>query len=177
MVFKLIFTSYYRPLLRYAMKFVIDIDAAEDIVQQTFLSIWEKGKTHSIDSSYKSYLFRSVHNACINHLKQDVRRKDYIKAFLLEVNRTYHVNGLTSLMDVELADEIENAVSDLPASCQHIFRLSRFDGLKNREIAMQLSISIRTVETQIYRAMKYLRERLKEYAPVIPVWLFFFKLL
>ena len=92
--FKLIFTAYYKTLLRYAMKFVMDFDSAENIVQQTFLYIWERRKTGQIDYALKSYLFRAVHNACINHLKQDNRKKDYIKAFLLEVNRDYNVGAL-----------------------------------------------------------------------------------
>ena len=75
--FHKIFESNYKHLVRYAMKFVMDLDAAEDIIQQTFLYIWERRKQINIGQSLKSYLFRSVHNACINYLKQD-------KAFPIE---------------------------------------------------------------------------------------------
>jgi len=175
--FHKIFGSNYKHLVRYAMKFVMDLDAAEDIIQQTFLYLWEKRNALNIGQSLKSYLFRSVHNACINYLKQDQRKDEHIRSFLLDVNRNYNETGLTYVLDHELKDEIEKAVNDLPETCQYIFRLSRYDGMKNKEIANQMSISIRTVETQIYRALKVMKERLKEYSPATTILIFFLNLL
>lgn len=172
--FHFIFNKNYKQLVRYAMKFVIDLEAAEDIIQQTFLYVWEKRKTLNIGQSLKSYLFRSVHNACINHLKRDKNKKEHIKSFLLEFNNDFNETGLSYVLDHELQNEIENAINELPESCQYIFRLSRFDGLKNREIANQMSISIRTVETQIYRALKFMKARLNVYtSPMASVLIFF----
>jgi RNA polymerase sigma-70 factor (ECF subfamily) len=172
--FRQIFERNYKPLVKYARRFVMDIDAAEDITQQTFLYIWEKRRTINIGQALKSYLFRAVHNACINHLKRENRMEEYTKSFILDTNDQYNETGFNYTVQNEIKHELESAIDSLPENCKNIFKLSRFKGLKNREIALELSISIRTVETQIYRALKILKERLSEHLVVSSLLLLFF---
>ena len=165
-VFEQIFLEHYRNLVLYANKFVMDADAARDLVQDVFVYLWEKRQNLHIDKSLSSYLFRAVRNAAINYLKRSSCKEDYIKQFLLSINGAEPVspsgdNAYERVVHNELAEKIESVVASLPEQCRNIFRMSRFRGMKNREIAEIYSISIRTVETQIYRALKVLNENLE----------------
>jgi len=174
--FRIIFEMNYKPLVKYARRFVIDIDTAEDITQQTFLYIWEKRRAVNIGQSLKSYLFRAVHNACINYLKRENLMAEYTKSFILEVNGQFNETGFDYTVQNEIKYELESAIDSLPENCKNIFKLSRYNGLKNREIASELSISKRTVETQIYRALKILKERMSEHLVASFILLFFYHL-
>ena len=174
--FRRIFEMNYKPLVKYARRFVMDIDTAEDITQQTFLYIWEKRRTVNIGQSLKSYLFRAVHNACINYLKRENLMAEYTKSFILEMNGQFNETGFDYTVQNEIKYELESAIDSLPENCKNIFKLSRYNGLKNREIASELSISIRSVETQIYRALKILKEKMSEHLVASFILLFFFHL-
>ncbi len=171
--FKQIFDEHYRNLVLYANKFVMDSDAACDLVQDVFVYLWEKRQNINIDRSLSSWLFRAVRNASINYLKKSAYKEDYIRQFLFSVNDAGLTsspgdNALERVIHNELAEKIEAVIASLPEQCRNIFRMSRFRGMKNREIAEIYSISVRTVETQIYRALKVLKNSLKPHL-CIPV--------
>ena len=111
-----------------------------------------------ITTSLKSYLFQSVRNRCMNHIKrlQVERRHHHQIASDQESFEDLHAK----IAETELEHRIFQIVSEMPPKCQEIFRMSRVNGIKNKEIADQLNISIRTVETQISNALKALREKL-----------------
>jgi RNA polymerase sigma-70 factor (ECF subfamily) len=166
--FQFLFDDNYKGLVSYARKFMPDSDIARDIVQDVFAYIWEKRSTLLISRSFKSYLYRAVHNACINYLKKEENKGNYIKEFLLKVHANAEADhddrdAHKAFIEKDLNEKIHDAIDDLPEQCRNIFKLSRFKGLRNKEIADIYSISTRTVETQIYRAMKVMRERLKQY--------------
>jgi len=165
--FEQIFFRYNSGMTAYAMKFVGDMETARDLVQDVFFYIWEKRDVLNIDRSIKSYLFRSVHNACINFLKKEEHKKVYGRNLFLKFFEKWPGNNSDDayqlLLAKDLGCEIDSIVDELPEQCRNIFKLSRFKGLKNREIAEIYSISIRTVETQIYRALKKLRAGLSHY--------------
>lgn len=165
--FEYIFFQYNLGMTAYAMKFVGDVETARDLVQDVFFYIWEKRKSLNIDRSIKSYLFRSVHNACINFLKKEEHKKVYGRDLILKFFEKWPGDNSDDayqlLLAKDLSSEIDSIVEELPEQCRAIFRLSRFKGLKNREIAEIHSISIRTVETQIYRALKKLKSGLSHY--------------
>jgi len=176
--FRKIFDTYYKPLVIYAKKFVLDTEEAEDQVQKVLLYIWDKRGSIKIGVSLKSYLFRSVHNACLNQLKREDLKNEYARDFLLNLSSketlfSYSLNGLDYVIQNDLTSAIDQSLESLPENCKKIFRLSRIDGLKNKEIASTLSISVRTVETQIYRALKIIRANLKEH---LVTSIFFFML-
>lgn len=167
-IYEDLFNHHYKSLVLYAKKFVMETEIARDLVQDVFIYLWAKRQTINIDKSITSYLFRSVRNACINYLKRESYKESYINHFLININNgnTQHVlsEDVHELAVVnDLSAKIEVIVEGLPEQCRNIFRMSRFRGLKNREIAEIYSISTRTVETQIYRALKVLKENLQPY--------------
>ena len=159
-------------MVAYARKFVIDFDVARDIVQEVFFYIWEKRENLNIDLSVKSYLFRATRNASLNHLKRDEYKNNYAASLLAKLNATSEVpsnyeNGYQFLLEKELSAEIGKIVNSLPVQCRTIFELSRYKGLKNKEIAESQGVSVRTVETQIYRALKVLRSNLSHHLSIL----------
>lgn len=177
-VFQFLYDTHYRGLVSYARRFLPDSDIARDIVQDVYAYIWEKRKILLISRSFQSYLYRAVHNASINYLKREEHRGNYVKEFLLNVHaksETDHEerDGYKALLEKDLNEKIYAVIDELPEQCRNIFKLSRFKGLKNKEIAEVYSISTRTVETQIYRAMKVLRERLGQFMAMLIMGLWF----
>lgn len=167
-VYEQLFLDHYKNLVLYAKKFVIDTDTSRDLVQDVFVYLWDKREKLTIDKSLSSYLFRAVHNACINYLKRESTKENYIKQFLINLNEgSYNTSASEDAYELvvhkDLSERVERIVESLPEQCRNIFRMSRFRGMKNKEIAEIYSISPRTVETQIYRALKVLKENLKPY--------------
>ncbi|MCE6990343.1 RNA polymerase sigma-70 factor [Dyadobacter sp. CY323] len=171
--FEQTFRLYYPRLCNYACSLLKDEEESEEVVQTVFLTIWEKRADLEITLSLKSYLYRAVHNHCLNRFKHaSVREvhREHTLHFTSEsyesVTETIHAN--------ELEERIEKAVRSLPEQCQKAFRLSRFEELKYQEIADQLGISIKTVENQIGKALKLLRIELADYLPgmIWPIYFF-----
>ncbi len=159
--FEMIFRRYYKALVRYANTIVKDMDEAEDIVQQVFINLWEKAGVMEVQVSLRSVLYRSVHNAALNRLKKQVVHSGYVKEMMGQemavAEITYHK---------ELQQQISEALDQLPEQCARIFKMSRFDNLKYKEIAEALNLSVKTVENQMGKALKIMREELKHYLPV-----------
>lgn len=159
-VFEEVFTSHYPSLLLLARKILLDTTAAEDIVHHIFLQLWEKKDALQIRDSLSAYLSTSVRNACLNHLKHVKVKEEYEASFLRKVSDPVLSDTPSALLiEKEQVKEIKTWIDELPEKCGRVFRLSRFHSMSNKEIALLLNISVRTVENQIYRAMKILRER------------------
>lgn len=160
--FNLLFQRLYMQLYIYCRKFIPDPEEAKDILQNVFLHFWERRGELCIDTSLRAYLFRTVHNECLNFIRS-TRQTDLLggeETIALydcfdRPDETLNVN--------EMERHLKNSIDSLPEQCRVIFRLSRFDGLSVREIAGKLDLSPRTVETQIYRALKMLKKDMKEY--------------
>ena len=161
----MLFKSHYKNLCSYAYLFVKDADSAEDMVQEVFYKLWKNKEKLKIDSSIKSYLFRSVRNACMNfleHMKVRDGYREFSEANNQRGNSTYD-HAIVN----ELERKIKETIDKLPPE-------RRNEGLKYREIAEELDISVKTVENQMYQALSFLRENLKEYLPFI-LMLFFLR--
>lgn len=171
--FEYIFKTYFGFLLNYSKHILKDADAAEEIVESTFLNFWENRTTIKLDTSLKSYLFKSVYNNCLNHLKHLQVKDRYVLYFKHHVATDETGNIISAdypvsqLIEKELAELIDQGIQHLPTQCREIFIMSRYQNLKNEEIAQKLNISINTVRTQISRALAKLRENLKDYLPII----------
>lgn len=159
--FKLLFGEYYGPLCKYAFTLVTDHDAAEDIVQEVFVRIWEKHSAIIQSPQVRAYLYRAVRNTCFNHLGAQKKKP------------------VSSLSDTDLAEEdsigwsveeepdeedipnyrelLRKGIDQLPEKCKEIFLLSRSGHLSNQEIADNLGISVKTVNNQTWKAMKLLK--------------------
>lgn len=162
--FEALFKQYYAPLVAYACKFVSDVDIAREIVQDFFVRFYEKRQTLTIDTSVKSYLFRSVYNCSINHINQKNIQDKHLRN--IDMERTEEENLENEIYTAELQHRISKVINNLPAKCQRIFKMNRLEGIKNEEIAAQLHLSKRTVETQISKALKILRQKLSDYMPL-----------
>lgn len=165
--FERIFRSHYGPLCAFAMGYLKDRDATEEAVQQVFYIVWERRESINITTSFKAYLYQAVRNHCLNALKHE-QVKASAHGELLREDEPEEENNLES---IELRERIDQAISELPTERQKIFRMSRFEELKYKEIAEKLQISVKTVENQMGKALKHLRESLSELMPLL-LWLF-----
>lgn len=160
--FEKLFRSNYTRLCIYAESLLHDRELVEDLVQGVFCELWEKREKLEIHDSLNAYLYRAVYNAALNLLKHEKVKLSFVEF----VNRhtIREENNTEYFFDREeqgyLLDELNRAINTLPDQCREIFLLSRFAGKKSMDIANSLNISVRTVETQLYRAMKHLRSEL-----------------
>jgi RNA polymerase sigma-70 factor, ECF subfamily len=168
--FEMLFKTYYQPLCNYAYTFVQDKDEAEEIVQTTFLAVWEKKEVLEIRTTIKPYLYAMVRNACLNVIKHEKIKQQHAEVELALGERSVESVART-VMASELEKRIHQAMETLPEQCRLVFKLSRFEELKYAEIADQLSISIKTVENHMGKALKIMREQLRDYLPLLIVLL------
>lgn len=166
--FEMLFRTYYQPLCHYAYSFLQDKEGAEEIVQSTFLMVWEKRDTLAIRTSVKPYLYAMVRNACLNVLKHEKIKQKHAGEELAVADRS--CDSVSQIVaSNELEYKIKAALEALPDQCRMVFKLSRFEELKYAEIAEQLNISVKTVENHMGKALKIMREQLKDYLPLIIV--------
>jgi RNA polymerase sigma-70 factor, ECF subfamily len=164
--FEMLFRTYYQPLCNYAYTFVQDHDNAEEIVQSTFLQVWEKREVLEIRTGVKPYLYAMVRNACLNVIKHEKVKQQHAAMELATGERSVESVSRT-VMASELEARIYRAMEALPEQCRLVFKLSRFEELKYTEIAEQLGISIKTVENHMGKALRIMREQLKDYLPIL----------
>lgn len=168
--FEMVFRTFYQPLCNYAYTYVQDRDAAEEIVQSTFLNVWEKGDDLVIHTAIKPYLYAMVRNACLNMIKHEKIKQQHADLELAVADRSTE-SVAHAVLASELEEKISLAMNKLPQQCRVVFKLSRFEELKYSEIAAQLDISIKTVENQMGKALRIMREELKDYIPLLIAFL------
>ncbi len=161
--FEKVFREYYAPLTLFANSMVKDKDVAEEIVQDFFYNYWKNKEQIAIQSSMKSYFFQSIRNKSLKYLRHEAVKNKYAFDVLESTgldNQVYQPN----IYDLkELEKKINDALEKLPENCRQIFKMNRFEGLKYREIAEKLNISIKTVEANISKALSQLRNELGLY--------------
>lgn len=150
-----IFTKHYKGLCLFARQFVHDNEKVEDLVQDIFLKIWEKGELYEDESLVKNYLYTSVRNRCLNFIRDNKKFNDNLDVGIVEGT---HEHNRTEYRELEKM--LHNAIQSLPEKCREVFELSRFQNMKYQEIADTLGISIKTVEAQMSKALRVLREKL-----------------
>ena len=147
--YQTLYRLYYRALVNYAMRFISKQDEAEDVVQDLFVSMWNKKIQFASYVSFRTYLYNAVYNAVLNVIKhQDI---DLVK------NEDELDFPEADYQKEEVYRQLYLAIDRLPKKCREIF-LMYMDGKKNEEIAQILSISIETVKTQKKRAMRFLKD-------------------
>lgn len=157
--FESLFRSSYVSLVRYARTLIKDLDTAEEIVQDLFFRLWQDREKLNIESSLNGYLFRSVHNRCLHYIEHNrvVERHAEEMAYSESENQESPSDILNYK---ELQEKIARILERLPERCGKIFTMSRFEGLKYSEIAEKLSVSIKTVEANMGRALREFRKEL-----------------
>ena len=165
LVFEQLFDETYEALCRYAFSIVRDMNDAEDVVQKTFCKLWDQHETLTIQSSINSYLYRIVHNDCLNVVHQQTNHKEHNLNYITSMN-DLDESAADQLAVSELQQEIDRALATLPPQCRRVFELSRMEQLSYAEIAKQLNISTNTVENHISKALKLLRIELKDFLSI-----------
>lgn len=162
---EVIFRMYYPGLVGFARRYVKTTEIAEELVQDLFLKLWSRrGSLGEIDS-VKTYLFRAARNTALNHLRRRKLEHEWLEKEGTTITEERSLEGDEAVTESEVTAAVRAAVDRLPPRCREVFMLSRDGGLTYAEIAKSLGISIKTVETQMGRALKALRESLKAYRP------------
>lgn len=178
--FEDIYLSYFSKMKYFALEYVIREEDAENIVQDVFTELWEKREMLSMHINLVAYLFTTVKNRCLNHL----RHKTIVQETATLIQEEYLITLRMNLNSLEAFDQnlfsdqdieklITRALDTLSPKCREIFVMSKIEGKKQKQIAAELNISINTVETQIGIAYKKLRTELKEH---LLLFIFFFYL-
>ena len=164
-IFDFVFHYYYSGLCAYCERITNSRHAAEDIVQELFVTLWIKHHQIRIESSLKNYLFTSVKTRSLDYLKHEERKSRNLTNLAAKKELSENLVSLW-FAESELQAIIQKSLEKLPPRSREIFEMSRFEGMKNQDIANKLELSKRTVELQISNALKQLREDLKEYLPL-----------
>ena len=170
--FEQVFNANYKNLHSYAFTILKNEEDAEEMVQQIFFKLWERSENLSISGPIAAYLYRAVHNECLNFLKhQKVRAGHQMHVAYSMKNSSEQEKG--KMMARELENKFREALNELPEQCRTVFQLSRFEEMKYREIADKLDISVKTVENHMGKALKFLRTKLVDYLTLLLIFLKF----
>lgn len=162
--FELIYNQYYKVLYYYALRFVKEINIAEDIVHDVFCEYWARRKNIDLTLSNRAYLYTAVRNKSLDYLKSSYHRTknfdatdEYLEQFVYSILST---DDYVTTKELKL--ELKTAINNLPERCKEVFMLSREKDLKNKEIAKKLNIHIKTVEKHITRALLSIKTHLEK---------------
>ena len=172
--FEDIYLSYFSKMKYFAKEYVISEEDAENIVQDVFVELWENKKMLNMHMNLIAYLFTTIKNKCLNHL----RHKLVVQETASKLQEEYTISLRMNLDSLEAFDNnlfsdqdiekiISRALDTLSEKCRTIFIMSKIEGKKQKEIAQELNISINTIETQMGIAYKKLRIELKDYFPIL----------
>jgi RNA polymerase sigma-70 factor (ECF subfamily) len=161
--FEALSKTYYSELCRFALKYTKNEENAEETVQDVFFHLWEKKKKIIINTSVKSYSYIAVRNKCL----QEINHKKVIRKYENSFDSGSEINKEDPSDEMIYSESIEifnEALNSMPEKCRTIFKMSRFDGMKYLDIASELSVSVKTVELYISKALKHFRQYFPEYA-------------
>lgn len=175
--FEYVFRRFYKELCNFALMYLKVEQASEEVVQETFINIWEKRQKLTIQSSLKAYLYVAVKNRSINYLKSQASQVSKKSHSTSADDNPIHIEEAASIEkamhNAELQEVLEQAVGALPKRCGEIFTLARIQGMSYQQVADKLDISKKTVEAQMGIAFKKLREFLRQHWElVLLLWLY-----
>jgi RNA polymerase sigma-70 factor, ECF subfamily len=171
--FKVVYNTYYSRLFYFIYEFIPQKDIAENIVQDTFIILWDKRKKLKDNTNLASYLFTVAKNNCLYRLRDKRYKQKLFVSASLEFNEIeLNLEALNTLDTSafafrEIEEIIKKTLEGLPQQCRKVFELSRFREMKNTEIAGELNISVKTVEGHITKSLKKFKEALKDYLPLV----------
>ncbi len=161
--FERLFTRYYGPLCHHADKILKDMDTAEDLVQEFFYHFWKNRESFTLKLSLNAYLYQSIRNNALHYLEHLAVRKSYAEHVFSEYRDSAKANVPSDAEMKDLGNIINTTLKKMPERCSRIFRMNRFEGLKYREIALILSVSVKTVEAEMGKALQMFRKTLNDY--------------
>ncbi|MCU0352518.1 MAG: RNA polymerase sigma-70 factor [Cytophagales bacterium] len=167
----LLFRQYYTPLYSHALRFVYSKELAKDIVSEIFHDFWRNRVYENITVSYRAYLFRTVRNRACDHFRREIRQNKASESRTAPEPLVAEADQ--QILYDELRHKIEQIIETMTPQCKKVFLMSRFEGKKHKEIAQSLSISEKTIETHIHRALVALRQGLNRngFLTAVGLWL------
>ncbi len=177
-MFEGLYSFFYPKLSYFANQYLLDAEAANSLVQDVFTELWEHRKNLQDDTNIQAWLFTVTKNKSLKQISKERTKQrygDYLRVREMEINyKSLSDFDTSNFVFEELQQKVDEALSKLSLSVRTVFEKSRYEDKKNREIADELGISIKTVEAHISKALKHLRMELKEYLPLLYI-LFFLK--
>jgi RNA polymerase sigma-70 factor (ECF subfamily) len=157
--FNYFFNSCYKPLYFFASRYVKDEAAAEDVITESFIKLWDKREIFETESGIKGYLYKSVYNACLRWLQQQQRKTVHTKSYTGQINTTEQ-SYLNDIIKAETIHQLHIAISQLPSQCKKIFTKLYIEGKQVSEIAKEMNLTISTIKNQKARGLKLLKPKL-----------------
>lgn len=167
-VFELLFKKYFLQLTRFSWRYIDSKAIAEELVQELFTKLWEERENWTLnnDNTVRAYLYKSVRNMSLNHIKH-LKIRDKYDAEWMNKKETPKIEFDDKMREEQIKQAVNQAIEDLPPRSRMAYKLHRFDGLTYPEIAEIMDVSVKTVESQMTRALKKLRERLSYLLPLM----------
>lgn len=165
--FTYFFKKYNGALVGFCLTFLYDKDQSTSIAQEAFISLWQNKDKLETVNGIKSFLYTAAKSKCLNVLRHEKVVTRYKSQTLLEKERQLNIEVLNSfefdsLTFKELQESINKAIEDLPETTKTVFKKSRFENMKNKDIALDMKISIKTVEAHMTKAIKVLKSKLSD---------------
>ncbi|QGY44769.1 RNA polymerase sigma-70 factor [Maribellus comscasis] len=166
-IFQEIFKANYNLIVGFCKQFIFDLDMSRSIAQESFLKLWLNREKVQTENGIKSFLYTAARTQCIDYLRHEKVKSSFEKretVLLRDILESYDFNRIEFF---ELEEAVSRAIDNLPERCRLVFFKSRYEGKKNREIAEELGIALKSVETNITRALKSLRKNLAEFLSIL----------
>lgn len=160
--FEEIYKSYFTPLRNYSASIVGDSDAAYEIIQNIFVALWENRKNLDREKSLRNYLLRSTHNNSLRYLKTQSLHLQHQENLKQEKSEEEQENVIRHEEHPDPEQQLSALLNELPERSRQVVIMSHIENKKSADIALELGISVRTVETILYQAMKKLRGKIKK---------------
>lgn len=173
-VFEAVFKTYYARLCVFAQSFLGDRDEAEDIVEDFFVDLWEQRQSLTIHTSFNAYVYRAVKNRCLNYIKHLSVRDKYKETIRRHYQELPLVDKPNQGHEIDwhyLQQCMQETLQQLPPQAHRVFLMSRFEEKTYEEIGAELGISRNTVKKHMMKALLHLRKALKEFLPLLLIWL------
>ena len=174
--FEHLYKDFHPRMFAYSRRFISDPETAKDILQGLFSDFWDKREEINIETSVNAFLFKMLHNRCIDHLRNQVVKDDFTSLSSLRLSELkYHYynfeeDPFPTIFMAEINEIVEKVMENLSPQTKEIFQMSRNQGMKNSEIAEKLDLSIRTVEKHIYQTLKVLKKHLVDYMTMLLIY-------
>lgn len=161
--FTFIFNKYHKNLVIFAGNYVSDREVCEDFVQNIFLKLWNDRASLNIEISLRSFLIKSIQNACLDHIRHLKIIQNYAEKIDLQEFELNLIDPERYTLYTELHEKLTVALEKLPKTYKQVFELNKLEGVKQKEISKMLNISERTVEDRMSKALVLLRKHLKDF--------------
>lgn len=159
--YQILFDKYYVRLVSYINTYTKNQDSSKDIVQESFIKLWNNRATIEADASVVSFLHKIAYNIFVDKYRKQKRNQSLLDALSYEaINES--IESEEEVAKTKKIEMVKRSIDELPPRCQEIFKMSKYEGLKYVEIAEALNLSIKTVEAQMGKAFSYIRQKVKE---------------